>query len=383
MLDTVTFRSPWVDPGATAFDQVDGNLTSSIQSFGAGAVDTSVPTLAGSPGFVVEYAVEDRSGNAAPVARRLVKVVCPGQDQVCIDPDTSQPTCTVGGGCGRQLQVLSASAGTARTIAGSSTNSARTAAAEAAAAPASAAAPVLAFRPPRITLLGPSVVEVVAGTSYDRCSASVPPGVVCDPGADVEGGADGNLVRQLMICGNRCGVLVAGNTRGFAVAAAAAAVPVAKVEISFQHVNLDVYVQMGRPLHRRPCNASTAGHALLLDAFYWCSHCVPLAHSFLLLCPRWRPRVASDRLVPLLLACGVPPDVPGQYPLVFSVTDSAGLSTRVVRQLVIRPACTAGERVCEDKVRKDGMCPVVDDTTIVMLQCLSYSTIATETAVFV
>lgn len=190
MLDTVVFRSTWVDPGATAFDQVDGNLTSSIQSFGAGAVDTSVPTMAGSTGYVVEYAVEDKSRNAAPVARRLVKVVCPGQEQVCVDPDTSQPTCTVGGRCGRQLQVLSASAATAgATLAGRSTST--------------AASPAPAPKPPRLTLLGPSTMEVVAGTSYDRCGANVVPGVVCDPGADVEDDTDGNLIRQLLVCGNR------------------------------------------------------------------------------------------------------------------------------------------------------------------------------------
>jgi zinc transporter 1/2/3 len=188
MLDTVPFRSPWVDPGATAFDLVDGNLTSSIQSYGAGAVDTSVPTMAGGTGYVVEYAVEDRSRNAAPLARRLVRVVCPGQEQVCVDPDTSQPTCTVGGHCGRQMQVLSAFG----TAAGQSASSA-----------ASSGSPNAAPKPPRLRLLGPTTVEVVAGTIYDRCGASVAPGAVCDPGADVEDDTDGNLVRQLLVCGNR------------------------------------------------------------------------------------------------------------------------------------------------------------------------------------
>jgi hypothetical protein len=35
-MDTVAWRSEWVDAGATAVDAVDGNLTSMVQSFGAG-----------------------------------------------------------------------------------------------------------------------------------------------------------------------------------------------------------------------------------------------------------------------------------------------------------------------------------------------------------
>jgi hypothetical protein len=46
-------------------------------------------------------------------------------------------------------------------------------------------------------------------------------------------------------------------------------------------------------------------------------------------------------------------EVPGQYQLVFSVTNSAGLSARVVRQLVIKAACPAGEALCEDKVSSE------------------------------
>lgn len=57
--------------------------------------------------------------------------------------------------------------------------------------------------------------------------------------------------------------------------------------------------------------------------------------------------------MPLMLACGVAADVPGQYQLVFTVTNSAGLSARVVRQLVIKPACPAGEALCDDKVSSE------------------------------
>ena len=64
------------DPGATATDNVDGNLTSQLSSFGVGAVVTTRPTAAASP-FVITYNVKDSAGNAAPTARRRVSVVCP------------------------------------------------------------------------------------------------------------------------------------------------------------------------------------------------------------------------------------------------------------------------------------------------------------------
>jgi hypothetical protein len=63
--------------------------------------------------------------------------------------------------------------------------------------------------------------------------------------------------------------------------------------------------------------------------------------------------MATDRLVPLLLACNVSAEVPGQYPLVFTATNSAGLGARVVRQLVVKAVCPIGEALCQDKVSSD------------------------------
>jgi hypothetical protein len=39
MMDNVTWNSVWKDPGATAVDEVDGDLTGDISTFGAGALD--------------------------------------------------------------------------------------------------------------------------------------------------------------------------------------------------------------------------------------------------------------------------------------------------------------------------------------------------------
>jgi hypothetical protein len=40
MVEEVPWRREWVDAGATAIDAVDGNLTSMVQSFGAGELGT-------------------------------------------------------------------------------------------------------------------------------------------------------------------------------------------------------------------------------------------------------------------------------------------------------------------------------------------------------
>ena len=136
-------------------DDIDGNLTSVGQTFGVGAVDTSIPTAADKTvGYVIEYYVEDKSGNAAPVARRLVRVVCPKAEKVCTNPDTSLLTCTTNGQCGKSAMLS--------TSASSVVSSAR---------PPS---PISIPTAPTITLLGPARSEVPAGSVYDRCSATAP-----------------------------------------------------------------------------------------------------------------------------------------------------------------------------------------------------------------
>jgi len=54
--------------------------------------------------------------------------------------------------------------------------------------------------------------------------------------------------------------------------------------------------------------------------------------------------------VPVLLACNIPSDQPGEYNISFSVSNSAGLSASVSRRLVIKAACPEGEKLCSDKV---------------------------------
>jgi zinc transporter 1/2/3 len=195
----VTWKSVWQDPGATAVDAVDGDLTSSIQSFGAGAVDTSVPTAPGKDfSYVVEYYVEDKSKNAAPVARRLIRIACPSPENYCIHPETGNPTCTSFGACGASalLTVSSTQAATSSATT-SSTSTSRTANAS------SATAATLLPTPPTITLAVPGAVRITAGDVYDRCADSASITDVCERGATADDTKDGNLDRQVLICGNR------------------------------------------------------------------------------------------------------------------------------------------------------------------------------------
>jgi zinc transporter 1/2/3 len=212
MIDTVAYKSVWRDPGATAIDAVDGDLSASIQSFGVGAVDTSVPTAPSREfGFVVEYAVEDKSGNAAPLARRLIRVVCPKGESYCINPDTNQPTCTVSGVCGASQLLAFAAPGAASSTATSSSSSAAAAASPSSssnrgssnAAAAAAAAKPAGPAPPRISLLNAGAVQIPAGGVYDRCADNAPISAACERGVAAEDDRDGNMERQVLVCGNR------------------------------------------------------------------------------------------------------------------------------------------------------------------------------------
>lgn len=52
----------------------------------------------------------------------------------------------------------------------------------------------------------------------------------------------------------------------------------------------------------------------------------------------------------MLLACSIPPEVPGDYSITFSVVNSAGLVATVRRSITIKAVCPSGESLCPDKV---------------------------------
>lgn len=63
------FSPAFVDPGATAYDVVDGDVTDSVSSFGVGAVRMDVATDEANP-YIITYRVSDNAGNAAKVRHR-------------------------------------------------------------------------------------------------------------------------------------------------------------------------------------------------------------------------------------------------------------------------------------------------------------------------
>lgn len=64
---TIARNSIWTDPGATASDDIDGNLTASISVSGT--------VITGTPGvYTLTYSVSDAAGNAATTVTRTVTV---------------------------------------------------------------------------------------------------------------------------------------------------------------------------------------------------------------------------------------------------------------------------------------------------------------------
>lgn len=58
--------------------------------------------------------------------------------------------------------------------------------------------------------------------------------------------------------------------------------------------------------------------------------------------------------IPLLIACRIDPNIPGEYPINYSVTNSKRLRSAVTRILAIKPVCPPGEHLCDNLVRISG-----------------------------
>ncbi|GLI62029.1 hypothetical protein VaNZ11_004606, partial [Volvox africanus] len=176
MIDNVEVGSVWTDPGATAWDANDGDLTAMLQRFGAAAVETSRPTKPGSLySYMVVYQAVDLTGNIAQPATRLVRLVCPTNETYCIDAD-NLPACTSNGICGNAMAT------TSNSITNTTTNTITT-------------------NPPKLILVGTSVIQIQQGAQYDRCTALMPQVQPCDPGAVASDARDGILSMQVQVCG--------------------------------------------------------------------------------------------------------------------------------------------------------------------------------------
>lgn len=136
----------YIDPGATASDNVDGNITSRLSTFGLGAVDTSAPNNASDP-FYITYDVSDSAGNAAVRGLRGVLVVCRPPRVLCTAGDGTLYCSTSTGLC---VQLTPATPGGTAAVA------------------------------PTIKLVGQAVLGVPLGSSYLACPTPQPTSVVCD-----------------------------------------------------------------------------------------------------------------------------------------------------------------------------------------------------------
>ncbi|DBA80580.1 TPA: hypothetical protein ACH3X1_007841 [Trebouxia sp. C0004] len=155
----------YVDPGATARDNVDGNITSKLTSYGIGAVKTTAPTSSSSP-YYVTYGVSDSSGNAALQGLREVVVACKSPEVKCTASDGTLFCSTSSGLCIQSTTTTATNAGTY----------------------------------PTIKLIGQAVLGLTQGISYRACPTLQPTNVICDRGCSAADNSDGVLTPYVQAC---------------------------------------------------------------------------------------------------------------------------------------------------------------------------------------
>ncbi|KAL0020772.1 hypothetical protein WJX77_012245 [Trebouxia sp. C0004] len=157
--------STYTDPGATATDNVDGNITSRLTTYGVGAVKTVAPTATASP-YVITYNVIDSSGNQATPGLRYLVVTCKSPTVTCTASDGTLFCSTSFGVCIKSTTVVASTTGTA----------------------------------PAIRLIGQAVLGLTEGTSYLACPTPQPTNVICDRGCSAYDSLDGVLTPYVQTC---------------------------------------------------------------------------------------------------------------------------------------------------------------------------------------
>ena len=137
--------SKYVDPGATATDNVDGNITSQLSTYGVGAVKTTAPTATSAP-YIIKYDVSDSTGNTAVEGVREVVVACKPPAIACTTSAGTLYCSTAAGLCLEPVATSTAALGTY----------------------------------PTIGLIGQASLGVMAGSSYLACPDPQPTNVICD-----------------------------------------------------------------------------------------------------------------------------------------------------------------------------------------------------------
>jgi hypothetical protein len=162
---------PYTDPGASAIDQVDGDLSHLVSASGLKAVMTQAlsrePTPPDKP-LIILYNIQDAAGNAAPQAVRRVNLICSGNAARCENKERPGVWyCSAIGSCIVPPPQLTM--------------------------PAS-------VQPANITLVGPPSISLNEMDSYIACPPGAPIGSVCDQGAIALDPTDGDVSSQIDAC---------------------------------------------------------------------------------------------------------------------------------------------------------------------------------------
>ncbi len=219
--------TPYTDPGATASDDRDGDVTGAIAV--ANPVDTGIPAS-----YLVTYDVSDSAGNAAPQATRTVNVVDTTPPEVNPPPDVSKeatgPLTPVDLGTATATDTVDGDLPTSSDAPAEGFPVGDTVVAWSAtdAAGNLGSAPQLVTvtdtTPPTLTILGDDPLHVEAGASH------------ADPGAAASDLVDGDLTEFIVVGGDAVDPNVLGpyavtydvsDTSGNAAAQAVRAVNVA------------------------------------------------------------------------------------------------------------------------------------------------------------
>ena len=143
---TLRAGATYVDPGVTAVDDTDGDISALVSKLGLRALDTSVPTV--SQPQLLEYRVTDAAGNLAAALRAITFACAPGESICDRAGAAGAPFCSKGGVCVR-FASASASAQAPRGVVS-------------------------------MALQGAAVAFIEAGTSYAKCQTPRPLDQACD-----------------------------------------------------------------------------------------------------------------------------------------------------------------------------------------------------------
>lgn len=177
MTHTITVFDAWdADPGVTAEDPIDGDLTANVtRSFGAlGPVNASAATPPGEFYSVVYTATN--GGRLEGRAERRVAVTDP-----CAATGSGERLCGRGGQCSQDGICAGITAGPAVGGGGAAGRQGNT--------------------PPQLELVGPSSVVIAVNTAYDACPPGADLSAPCERGATATDAEDGNLAPKVLACG--------------------------------------------------------------------------------------------------------------------------------------------------------------------------------------